>query len=342
MTNQTRIAVVGCGGISRAHATGIKQHPKELNIVACADIDGERAAAWAEKWQVPQHFTDWQAMVSEVKPDLLIFATWPIQHLEQVSTAAKMGVPAILSEKSLGMSAEECRAMHAACSESGTLLMEAFMFRHTPRCKEFLKKVHEGFIGDLRYAHAAFSAPGFDPNDNNNNWRNRPETGGGVVYDFTCYPINILGGLFQRKPQRAIAAAEICQKTKLVVSMHGMLDYGDGVVGHIESSRSSATRMDATAVGSESRLTLPSFLLTQNRLGVPPIIHTTGSHFGAVGTQTIPAAWENPYGLESLNMARALRGEEELVLSVEETTDNLAVIDALVKSLESNTWEEVI
>lgn len=156
------IGLVGCGGISHYHIGGIRLHP-DLRVAACADIDKERACTWGRQHGVDQCFADWREMVEKVRPDIVIFATWPAQHREQVIAAAEMGVPAILCEKSLALTAAEGQAMAAACRKSGTLLMEGFMYRHTPRTQNFIELVHSGAVGDLRCARAAFSMLFYDP-----------------------------------------------------------------------------------------------------------------------------------------------------------------------------------
>ncbi len=264
---QTRIGVVGCGAISHLHAKGIGSYD-ELSIVACADINEEMVRLWAEKYNIEQWFTDWTEMVVEVRPDIVLFATWPSQHHEQVTTAARLGVPAILCEKSFSLTGKESREMAQACADGGALAMEGMMYRHTPCTREFLRMVDDGEIGELRYVHSAFSFLGYDPQSTN--WRNRKETGGGIVFDFTSYPVNILRALFGRSPQRVVATGEICPVQDIIVTLNAMLDYGDGRVGHIESSQKVCFRMETTAVGTNGWLNFPLFLLQSDQHAPPP------------------------------------------------------------------------
>jgi predicted dehydrogenase len=333
------IGVVGCGGISHAHIAGIRRHA-ELRVVACADVDGERARTWGKSYAVAQCFADWKEMVEKMRPDVLLFATWPAQHREQVVAAAEMGVRAILCEKSLALTAADGQAMAAACRKSGTLLMEGFMYRHTPRTRDFIERVRGGEVGDLRCARAAFSSLFYNPRGEN--WRHRKETGGGIVYDFTCYCVNILRALCARPPRRVAATAEVCPAQSVVVTMNAVLDYGDGVTGFVESSQKEFMRAEAEAVGTSATLLLPLFLMNNDAQATLPMRKGEGHLFAGNWHETeIPTVFENPYGLQMENLARALRHGEPLVMPLDETLENLATLDALVRSAETGRFEEV-
>jgi predicted dehydrogenase len=344
--DKTRIGFVGCGGISAQHMKGIEICP-ELKVVACADIIEEKARNWAEKWGVEKVYTDWKELVKKEEIDILLFATWPSQHLEQVTAAAELGVPAILCEKSLALSHAEGAAMAEACKKSGTLLMEAFMYRHGPRTKDFMRRVHEGELGEVRYGWACFSNGSYEnvlkmPPEKKKGWRHRKETGGGIVWDFTCYCVNFLRGAMQRNPKRVSVVSETCPEGGYITTMHAIMDYGDSVVTHIESSMRETVRMEAQIVGRQGTLMLPLFLMNTRNNEPPPMRKTTGNLFQGNYEETyIPTDFENPYALQLQNLARALKTGEPLGMPLEETLDNLKTIDALVKAAETGQFEEV-
>ena len=51
--NPVGIAVVGCGNISDQYLTNLIRFP-DVQVLACADLDLERAAAHAAKYGVPR------------------------------------------------------------------------------------------------------------------------------------------------------------------------------------------------------------------------------------------------------------------------------------------------
>jgi len=334
------IGWVGCGGISHVHMKGLELHP-ELRVVAGVDVDLARAKDWCGQYDVGQSFEDWREMIEQVQPEVVVFTTWPVQHHEQVIGAAELGVPAVLSEKSFSMTGEEADAMLEVCKTLGTVVMEAFMYRHMPRTRDFLERVHSGDFGAVRSANASFS--NFFYNPQGDNWRNRRETGGGIVYDFTCYSVNVLRAVFGRRPLRVIATGETCPVQNIIITLHGLLDYGDGVVARVESSQKSTFRMDCEVVLEQGVLTLPQFLMNRHRAdgGALPWHETTGTWVESQETVDVPTQFENPYGLQMVNLARQLREGAASGMPVEETCDNMHTIDALVRSYEEDCWVEV-
>ena len=358
------IGLVGCGGISHYHMAGIQAanaaaksraaaggaraasdssasaSDPELRVVACADIVEATARGWAEKYGVERWFTDWRAMVEAARPDIVLFATWPSQHREQVAAAAEMGVPAILCEKSLALTAADGHAMADACRRSGTLLMEAFMYRHAPRTRDFVRRIREGEIGEPRWARAAFGGWFYDPKGTG--WRSRKDTGGGIVFDFTCYCVNILRAVMGRSPKRVAAAVEVCPVQDVIITLHGLLDYGEGVTAVVESSQKEYFRMEAEVVGAQGSLLLPAFLMNVNPQPAPPMRLTTGLLWAGNWKETpIPTTFENPYALQIRNLARALRHGEPLGMPQDETLENLATLDALVESSKAGNWSQL-
>lgn len=332
-----RIAMVGCGGISNAHMGGIAIHP-ELEVVAAVDVDEGRMAAWREKYDVGVGFTDWQKMFKEVGPEIIVFATWPSQHHEQINAAAGLGVPAILCEKSFALTYAEGQEMAAACEKSGSLVMEAFMYRHTPRCKQYLERIHSGEFGKVRSANASFSSLFYNPEGNN--WRNRKETGGGIVFDFTCYTVNILRGVMGRAPDRVVATGETCPVRDIIVTLNGLLDYGNGVTCRIESTQKSYFRAEVEVVLETGTLVLPHFLLNKDLAEKTlPRLEVTGGWFDGQVTTPVPVLPGNPYGLQLMHLARQLREGEPSGMPISETLDNLRTIDALIRSYENDRWE---
>ncbi len=333
------IAIVGCGGISNAHMGGIATQP-ELDVVAAVDIDEEKLTAWREKYDVGVGFTDWQEMFKEMSPEIIVFATWPSQHHEQITAAAELGVPAILCEKSFALTYAEGKEMAEACEQSGSLAMEAFMYRHTPRCKQYLERIHSGEFGDVRTANASFSSLFYNPEGDN--WRNRKETGGGIVFDFTCYTVNILRGAMGRAPKRVITTGETCPVRDIIVTMNGLLDYGDGVVCRIESTQKSYFRAEVEVVLETGVLVLPHFLLNKDLAEKTlPRLEITGGWFDGQVSTPVPVLPGNPYGLQLMNLAKQLREGEPSSMPLNETLDNLRTIDALILSYENDCWEHL-
>ncbi|MEV5494927.1 Gfo/Idh/MocA family oxidoreductase [Nonomuraea fuscirosea] len=89
-----RTAVAGTGGIARAsHLPALAKLAAqgEVEVVAVADIDEAAARAVAAEHGIPGAFTDLDAMLADVRPDLVVLATPPAVHREQSVAALRAG-----------------------------------------------------------------------------------------------------------------------------------------------------------------------------------------------------------------------------------------------------------
>ncbi|MGH3193082.1 MAG: Gfo/Idh/MocA family protein, partial [Streptosporangiaceae bacterium] len=71
---------MGTGGIARVHATALQ--PGAV-LVAAADIDADRLAAFADEFGVPATYGDLDELLREARPDLVHVCTPPDAHCEQ-------------------------------------------------------------------------------------------------------------------------------------------------------------------------------------------------------------------------------------------------------------------
>jgi len=106
----------------------------------------------------------------------------------------------VLCEKPLALTASEAREMAEAATRADRLLMEAFMYRFHPRMRELQAGMREP-----RFVHAAFSFT--LPAGENYRWR--PELGGGALLDVGCYTLDVVRWLLgEPVAVRALMAGE--------------------------------------------------------------------------------------------------------------------------------------
>ncbi|MEU6844303.1 Gfo/Idh/MocA family oxidoreductase [Streptomyces sp. NPDC046716] len=89
-----RTAVVGAGGIARgSHLPALRTLAEEggTEIVAAVDVDDAAVRSLAEEFAIPYASTDLDAMLAEVRPDLVVLCTPPAVHREQSVAALKAG-----------------------------------------------------------------------------------------------------------------------------------------------------------------------------------------------------------------------------------------------------------
>ena len=108
-------------------------------------------------------------------------------HREWVERCAEAGKH-VLCEKPLALTADDTRAMAAACESAGVTLLEAYMTPYHPRTVAILDLVASGRLGRLVSGHSAFTFPHEVPTDH----RWDPVLGGGALADLGIYTLTPL------------------------------------------------------------------------------------------------------------------------------------------------------
>lgn len=141
-----KVAFVGTGGISRAHANYYVNDPA-TEIVAACDIDPEKLRGFREQFHVPRGYADYRELLERERPDLVSVCTWHGTHSEISVAAAEAGVRGILAEKPMGRDLREARAMVAAAEAHGTKLAIHHQLRFAASYSAVRQAVAAGAIG---------------------------------------------------------------------------------------------------------------------------------------------------------------------------------------------------
>jgi xylose dehydrogenase (NAD/NADP) len=170
-------------------------------------------------------------------------------HGEWTQRAAAAGKH-VLCEKPLGRTAEEAAAMASACEAAGVWLLEAHRTPFHPRATAVEDVVRAGGLGDLRFAHAVFTAPRGDPS------RRRPDLGGGVLLDHgvDCLDplLSAAAGLPHEVRGRAVGSP-----SGVEASFTGLLGFASGFTATFECSFEVPARQALELVGTEGALRVP-------------------------------------------------------------------------------------
>ncbi|MBT3378339.1 MAG: Gfo/Idh/MocA family oxidoreductase [Lentisphaerae bacterium] len=145
---RTKVAVIGCGGISRAHLNGHLACPGS-EVIYCVDIIESRAREKAEVMGCKWH-TDYLAILDEV--DAVDICTPPHVHAEMTVEAARRGKH-VLTEKIMARTLPEARWMIDECEKADVVFMVAFVLRYRPEFELFQQTCAEGKLGQIRQAY---------------------------------------------------------------------------------------------------------------------------------------------------------------------------------------------
>ena len=101
-----RVAIVGTGNIARYHLQALRELPGEAEVVAAADTDPGRLAAFCAGHEVPGRYQDLGDLLADAKPDLVHLCTPPGLHAAQALACLAAG-SSVLAEKPPALSLRE-------------------------------------------------------------------------------------------------------------------------------------------------------------------------------------------------------------------------------------------
>ncbi|GCE12923.1 Gfo/Idh/MocA family protein [Tengunoibacter tsumagoiensis] len=310
---KTNVGIIGCGNISSIYLESPSKFDI-LNIVACADIDLERARAQALRYNIPKACSV-EELLADPEIDIVINLTIPKVHAEIDLAAIKAG-KSPYSEKPLGITraqglevlqAAEARNLRVGCAP------DTFLGGGIQTC---IQLINEGRIGKPVAATAFMLGHGPE------GWHGDPEffyqPGAGPLFDMGPYyltalvamlgPIRRVTGSAQISfPERLITSQpKYGTKIKVNTPTHiaGVLDFADGAVGSLIMSFDVwSHRLPCIEIyGTEGTLVVPD----PNTFGGPISIRGARDH----EWQEVPLTHgysENSRGIGVADMAHAIR-----------------------------------
>jgi myo-inositol 2-dehydrogenase/D-chiro-inositol 1-dehydrogenase len=213
-----RIGLIGTGWVAGQHIKSLGQIP-EARIVACADVDADRAAEAASRIAGCAAYADYREMLDAGALDAVYVCVPPHVHGEIEMAAIERGLPFFL-EKPLGNELETPRRILEAVQKKGITTAVGYMMRYQPnvaRVREFLAG-HEPIAARGAYLAGIPGAPW---------WRRKEQSGGQIIeqsthiYDLTRYLFGEVEsvccrgrrGLVKGEPNYTVDDASLCSLT---------------------------------------------------------------------------------------------------------------------------------
>jgi D-apiose dehydrogenase len=147
-----RGVIVGAGFFAKFHAEAWKRI-ENADLVAVADSAPGRAAAFAAEFGIPRSYTDAASMLQTEQADFADIVTRPESHRELTDLASRH-CRAVICQKPMAPTWEECEAMVQSCAERGARLMIHENWRWQPWYREARRLLAEERLG--RIFHVGF------------------------------------------------------------------------------------------------------------------------------------------------------------------------------------------
>jgi predicted dehydrogenase len=286
MSRVIRVGTLGSGSIARGvHLRCYAAHPN-AEIVAVMDEREEAARAAAEMFNVPRHYTDVDAFLSDPDLEAVSVCTFHPSHGRLAARAASAGKH-VLVEKPLASNFADARAAVEAAKRAEVVLTVGYQ----PRFGFFWRKAKElidrGLIG-VPYQITVISGGWHQMNAARPWFHNRALAGGGILLDSTSYTAYMLILFFGRvRTVTALGTTFVHEKParddpeKIIPvdvedSAGLLLRFENGAIGVVYQSWAERfPRSHTEIIGSEGRIIFSS--------GTPPVLKLSIAKAGVRG-----------------------------------------------------------
>lgn len=146
--------LIGCGFFAQNHLHSWAE-TEGAEIAAVCDLDPAKAVATAQAFGIPQHGSDLQALLAEVRPDFVDIVTTSPSHRALVEATAAPG-RLVIVQKPMADSVTDAAAMVTACYAAGAPFLVHENFRWQAPFREAWRRVQTGDLGRVEYARFSF------------------------------------------------------------------------------------------------------------------------------------------------------------------------------------------
>ena len=319
-----RWGVLGAARIAVTRVIPAIQRSELGRVVAIASRNPDRARGAADQLGIERAYESYEALLADGDVDAVYIPLPNHLHVPWSVRAATAGKH-VLCEKPLAMNAAEARGLLQVRDRTGVHIAEAFMLRLHPQWIKVRELVGSGRIGELRTVTGHFSYSKTDPD----NVRNRIEWGGGGLLDIGCYPVMLARWLYGAEPMRVIALMERDPEMWVDRLTAGLLDFGAAhACFTVGTQMANAQNMELVGTAGRISLAVPFSPAPDQRATI--ICNGEIIAFDAV----------DQFTLQADAFARAVHGQADAPMTLEESVANMAVLDALFRSAASQGWEK--
>lgn len=310
MGEKLRIAILGCGAITKnRHLPTVLAHP-ELELVALVDTDIRRATSLARLNHAECRIvSDYRSVLAEV--DAIINALPNHLHAPVILDALNAGVH-VLCEKPLATNSADARLCCELAAEKRRVLAVGMNRRFQPASSILHSILEEGLLGTIQGYNCEFGGS-FDWETASGFYFSKLQAGGGVLIDYGVHLLDSLvdcfGPVVHLDYQDDDWGGGIEANALLDLRHRGR--YGE-IQGQLRLSRtyelSNCLRVDGSACWAEVPASEPDEVLVHRRLAgreITMALRHPDSDLGLLA---------NSFYKQLENFVRAVHGKEQAVV----------------------------
>jgi UDP-N-acetyl-2-amino-2-deoxyglucuronate dehydrogenase len=226
-----RIALVGCGRISRNHFEAIER-VDGLTLTAVCDSDASRAQTAGEQWGVPW-FDSFETMLQHAECDVVAICTPSGLHPQHGNQAARAGKH-VISEKPMAISLTAADELVHECDAAGVQLFVVKQNRLNTPVQLLKRAIDKGRFGRLYMANCTVRWTRPQEYYDQAPWRGTWEFDGGAFMNQASHYVDLIQWLMGPVESVMAKTATLARRIESEDTGVAALRFRSGALGAIE------------------------------------------------------------------------------------------------------------
>jgi len=238
MKETYRVAIVGCGRISKKHLEAIEALEK-TELAAVCDIDRTRAESAGQKHNVP-YYSSYDEMLESEDIDIVSILTPSGLHAAQTIDIVKKYRKHIICEKPMALRLEDADKMIRACDESGVKLFIVKQNRFNIPVQKAREALEAGRFGKMVLGTVRVRWCRDQAYYDNDAWRGTWALDGGVISNQASHHIDLLEWMLGEPVSVMAKTATFLADIEVDDTCVAIIKFRSGALGVVEAT--TATR----------------------------------------------------------------------------------------------------
>lgn len=228
-----KIALVGCGRISKNHFDAIKE-AKEFKLTGVCDIHKARAEQAGKEQNVP-FFTDLNDMISNVEMDIISICTPSGIHAKQGIISAEKGIH-VLTEKPMATKLDDADELIKSCDKNNVKLLVVKQNRLNTTMQLLKHAIDKGRFGKIYQASVNVFWQRPQEYYDMAKWRGTWEFDGGAFMNQASHYVDALEWLIGEPESVMGMTSTMARKIESEDMGAAIVKFRNGVIGTINVS----------------------------------------------------------------------------------------------------------
>jgi predicted dehydrogenase len=217
MSKQKRYVQIGAGGRARFYYEAIAERFQETaQLLAFCDLNQTRMdyanRVLTEKYSYgplpTYHASEFERMISEQKPDVVIVTTIDRAHHDYIIRAMELGCD-VLCEKPLTVDAAKAQAILDAIKRTGKELRVTFNYRYAPHHTKVRELIMDGVIGEVYSVHFEWLLNTEHGADYFRRWHRDKRNSGGLLVHKSTHHFDLVNFWLGTRPRTVFAMGDL-------------------------------------------------------------------------------------------------------------------------------------